>query len=60
MDIEQRIKELREDQESILEIIKNKDFTVDNVIYYGKELERISIRIDELDSLLWQSNVHTK
>jgi len=55
MDIKQRIKELKEEQKSILEIIKNKDITVDNVIYYGKELEQRSIRIDELDSLLWKS-----
>jgi len=52
--IEERIKDLREQQKEILNRIKNRNFTVDVIINYGKNLERLSIRISELDLLTWQ------
>jgi len=55
MDIEERLKELRDMQNKILVIIRNNQFTVDNIIDYGNELKQLSIRIDELNSLLWES-----
>ena len=49
MNIEQKIKELKAKKESILEIIKSKDFTVDDIIYYGSELQDLSLVINELE-----------
>ena len=55
--IEERIKDLRCQQKEILDIIKNRNFTVDVIINYGKNLERLSIMISELDLLTWNKQI---
>ena len=55
--IEERIKDLRFQQKKILDRIKNRNFTVDVIINYGKELERLSIMISELDLLTWNKQI---
>ena len=52
--IEERIKDLRCQQEEIINRIKNKKTTVDVIIAYAKDLENLKIIISELNLFTWK------
>lgn len=52
--IEQRIKDLQEQQETILKRIQHNKPSVNQIIKYGEDLSNINIKIAELELMLWQ------
>ena len=52
--IEQRIKDLKEQQETILKRIQHNKPSINQIIKYGEDLNSINIKIAELELMLWQ------
>lgn len=52
--IKQRIKDLEEQQETILKRLQHNRPNVNQVIKYGEDLNKLNIKIEELQLMLWQ------
>ena len=52
--ISKRIKDLKEQQETILKRIQHNNSSVNQIIKYGEDLSCINIKISELELMLWQ------
>lgn len=52
--IKDRIKDLEQQQETIIKRIQNAKPNVNQIIKYGEDLSKLNIKIEELQLMLWQ------